>query len=47
VAERAGVLTACSTVSPAILPPSIPIGVGTHDLSHEAACHLVNRPPDA
>ena len=41
VAERAGVLAACSTISPAILPPSIPIGVSTHDLTHEAACHLV------
>ena len=29
VAEQAGVLAACSTISPAILPPSIPIGVNT------------------
>lgn len=47
VAERAGVLGACSTISPVVLPPSIPIGVNVADLSHEAACHLVNPPPSA
>lgn len=45
VAEHAGVLAACSTVSPTILPPSIPIGANTADLTHEAACHLVVPPP--
>ncbi len=45
VAESAGVLAACSTISPVILPPSIPIGVDATDLSHEAACHLVVPPP--
>ena len=47
VAETAGVLAACSTISPVILPPSIPIGVDATDLSHEAACHLVVPPPSA
>ncbi len=47
VAESAGVLAACSTISPVILPPSIPIGVDATDLSHEAACHLVVPPPSA
>ena len=45
VAEGAGVLAACSTISPTILPPSIPIGVDATDLTHEAACHLVVPPP--
>lgn len=45
VAEGAGVLGACSTVSPVILPPSIQIGAEATDLSHEAACHLVVPPP--
>jgi len=47
VAEEAGVLAACSTIIPAILPPSIPIGANVADLSHEAACHLVVPPPSA
>jgi hypothetical protein len=45
VAETAGVLAACSTISPTILPPSIPIGADAADLTHEAACHLVVPPP--
>ncbi len=47
VAEGAGVLAACSTISPLILPPSIPIGVDATDITHEAACHLVVPPPSA
>jgi hypothetical protein len=43
VAEKAGVLTACTSVSPAILSAQIPIG--ETELGHDAACHLVTPPP--
>ncbi len=43
VAEKAGVLAACQSVSPTILSAQIP--VGETELGHDAACHLVTPPP--
>ncbi|MEO8107493.1 MAG: ABC transporter ATP-binding protein [Actinomycetes bacterium] len=43
VAEKAGVLKACQSISPAILSAQIPIGEA--ELGHDAACHLVTPPP--
>ena len=43
VAEEAGILAACKSISPAMLSAAIPIGSGP--LPHDAACHLVTPPP--
>lgn len=45
VAEKAGVLEACTSISPAILSAQIPVGAA--ELGHDAACHLVTPPPTA
>jgi oligopeptide/dipeptide ABC transporter ATP-binding protein len=42
-AEQAGVLAACSSISPTVLSATIPVGESA--LPHDAACHLVNPPP--
>jgi oligopeptide/dipeptide ABC transporter ATP-binding protein len=43
VAEQAGVLTACQSISPAMLSAEIPVGMT--QVPHSAACHLVVPPP--
>jgi peptide/nickel transport system ATP-binding protein len=43
VAEQAGVLSACTSVSPTVLSATIPVGGAA--LPHEAACHLITPPP--
>ena len=42
-AEAAGVLGACSTISPTILSAHIPVGATV--LGHDSACHMVVPPP--
>ena len=44
-AEAAGVLGACSTISPTILSAHIPVGAAA--LGHDSACHMVVPPPSA
>jgi peptide/nickel transport system ATP-binding protein len=43
VAEEAGVLAACQSISPALLSADVP--VGQSEVPHGAACHLVTPPP--
>jgi len=43
VAESAGILAACQSISPTLLSADIP--VGETQLPHTAACHLVTPPP--
>jgi peptide/nickel transport system ATP-binding protein len=43
VAEQAGVLAACQSISPEILTADFPAGLS--EVPHGAACHLVTPPP--